>query len=244
MNQSGGYLKEASCSLMGNAQGVGGDGDLATIMFKANGNNVPGSSDLNIYFCDLMDSNGSSISCDTVNGVVDVGEDLRIVNADVPYPGSPKYANITILMNITIMEIGTAGVGAFNVSFTAYWDDGEVTEHFEKLRVETLEASKNETLGFYYAPNHTGNYTFTFMVDCDSDIIEFNETNNELSLRAKVQVQGDINGDGQVNYKDLFILAKAYWTTPTDPNWNPIADINCDGVVDYKDLFILSKNYS
>jgi hypothetical protein len=228
---------------MGSVKGVDGNGSLATITFQAN-NNPAGSSDLNIYFCDLVDSNGSSILCNIVNGVVYVGEDLGIVSADMPYPGLPKYANITIPINVTIQETGTTGVGAFNVSFTAYWNDGGITEHSEKLRVESLGANTNETLDFSFAPNHTGNYTLTFTVDCDNDIIEFNETNNQLSVSVTVKVQGDINGDNQVDYKDLFLLAKAYWSTPVDPNWNPNADINYDGTVDYKDLFRLSRNYS
>jgi hypothetical protein len=59
-----------------------------------------------------------------------------------------------------------------------------------------------------------------------------------------VRIQGDFDGDNQVTYKDLGILAKAYWSTPTDSNWDARADINCGGVVDYKDLFLLERNYS
>lgn len=244
INQTGGYLKEATCSLMGSVPGVDGNGSLATIAFKANENITVGTSGLNIYFHDLVDSGGNSISCSTMNGVVEVGEDLSLASADMPYPDSPKYANITIPLNITIQETGTVGVGAFNVSFTAYWNDGGMIEHSEKLLVGSLSANTNKTLNILYAPTHTGNYTFTFTADCDNDIVEFNETNNDLSLALRAYVQGDINGDSQVNYRDLFLLSKAYWSTSADPNWNSNADMNYDGAVDYKDLFVLSRNYS
>jgi hypothetical protein len=176
-----------------------------------------------------------------VNGVVYVGEDLSVVSADVLYPRLPKY--VTIPINVTIQETGTTGVGAFNVSFTAYWNDGGITKHSEKVRVESLGANTNETLGFSLALNHTGNYTLTFTVDCDNDISEFNETNNQLSVPMTVKAQGDVNGDNQVDYKDLFLLAKAYWSTPADPNWNPNADINGDGKVTLSDLVLLAIHH-
>jgi len=58
-----------------------------------------------------------------------------------------------------------------------------------------------------------------------------------------VTIPGDLNGDYRVNYKDLGILAVAYGSDPTKPNWNPYADINGDGRVNYKDLGILAINY-
>jgi hypothetical protein len=244
INQTGGYLKEVACSLTGSVQGVDGDGTLATITFKVNDSCRVGSSDLNVYFFHLLDSKGNSISCTTVNGVVEVGEDLSIASVDMPYATLPKYVNVTIPFNLTVLETGTAGVDAFNVSFVANWVDGGITEHSEKVRVDSLGAEAKETLSFHFAPSHTGNHTLTFTVDCDNDIVEFNETNNVLSLTAAVKAQGDINGDNQTNYEDLFILARAYWSTQADPNWNPNADMNYDGILDYKDLFILERNYS
>ena len=56
-------------------------------------------------------------------------------------------------------------------------------------------------------------------------------------------IAGDIDGDGDVDYKDLFLLARAYGTTEEDPGYIPMADINSDGKVDYKDLFMLARNY-
>ena len=128
VNRTGGYLEAAACSRLGNVPGVNGSGILANITFRAK---APGSSLLDMYFVDLLDSNLSSIPSTTMNGYV------------------------------------------------YQW-----------------------------------------------------------------RIQGDINGDNQVTYKDLGILCRAYWSTPADPNWNPSADLNYDGVVDYWDLGLLSQNYS
>jgi len=60
---------------------------------------------------------------------------------------------------------------------------------------------------------------------------------------VKVRVMGDINDDGRVDYKDVFLLLKSYGKVQGDPNYNPKADFNHDGRVDYKDVFQLLKKY-
>jgi hypothetical protein len=54
---------------------------------------------------------------------------------------------------------------------------------------------------------------------------------------------GDLNGDNQISLADLLILLKAYGSTPSSSNWNPVADLNCDGQVSLTDLLLLLKNY-
>jgi len=58
-----------------------------------------------------------------------------------------------------------------------------------------------------------------------------------------VTTPGDINGDYKVDIQDLVLLAKAYGSTPSSPNWNPNADIAGDGIVNLRDLTILALHY-
>jgi ABC-type transport system substrate-binding protein len=243
VNQTMGYLKEAACSLLGNLPGVNGTGNLATITFKSK---APGLSLLDIYFHDLMNSTGSSIPSYATNGDVTVEKtaDLSILDISLPYPTLPKYVNITVPINVTIQNTGTGAAGTFNVSFTAYWNDGALLEHYEEQEIAGLPAGTNTMLSFSFMPRNVGNYTLTFMADSADEIIESNETNNQMTLPVVVRVQGDMTGDSQVTYQDLYILARAYWSTSADSNWDPRADINCDGTVNHLDLFLLSKNYS
>jgi len=53
----------------------------------------------------------------------------------------------------------------------------------------------------------------------------------------------DINQDGKVDLQDLTILANAYGSTPTSPNWNPLADIRGDGKVDLEDFVLFALHY-
>ena len=62
-------------------------------------------------------------------------------------------------------------------------------------------------------------------------------------LRIRPLIEGDINTDGKVDQNDLGILATAYGSTPTEPNWNLSADINGNKIVEVQDLFVMGTNY-
>jgi hypothetical protein len=65
----------------------------------------------------------------------------------------------------------------------------------------------------------------------------------EAGLRIRPLIEGDINSDGKVDQLDLGMLATAYGSTPTEPNWNLSADINGNKIVEVHDLFVIGTNY-
>jgi parallel beta-helix repeat protein len=68
--------------------------------------------------------------------------------------------------------------------------------------------------------------------------------NNFTGGTVKVTIAGDINGDFIVDIYDAILLAGAYNSVPTSPNWNPNADINGDIIVDIYDAIILANHYN
>lgn len=70
--------------------------------------------------------------------------------------------------------------------------------------------------------------------------------NGLYKMRGNV---GDVNADGVVDMKDVFIVGKAYGECPGRPRWNPIADITppknneMDCIVDARDYFIAAHNF-
>jgi hypothetical protein len=53
----------------------------------------------------------------------------------------------------------------------------------------------------------------------------------------------DLNFDGKVDLKDVYLVGKAFGSSPGDPKWNPLADVNRDGRIDLKDYFVLAKHF-
>jgi len=59
----------------------------------------------------------------------------------------------------------------------------------------------------------------------------------------KMMLIGDLNYDDKVTISDVRIAAKAYGSTPSDPNWNPIADLDNNGLIDIFDIRKIAKHY-
>ena len=58
-----------------------------------------------------------------------------------------------------------------------------------------------------------------------------------------VDLDGDIDGDGDVDLSDLAGLLASYGVCAGDPNYNPNADLDDNGCVDLSDLALLLSNY-
>jgi len=55
--------------------------------------------------------------------------------------------------------------------------------------------------------------------------------------------EGDVNGDGKVEGKDILLVFRAFNTVLGDPRWDPRADQNGDDKVDSIDLYIVIRNF-
>jgi hypothetical protein len=65
----------------------------------------------------------------------------------------------------------------------------------------------------------------------------------EQALREEFHKLGDVNRDGIIDFRDVYLLSKAFGSKPGMPNWNPDADLNGDGVVDDLDVNITRAHY-
>jgi PKD repeat protein len=86
-----------------------------------------------------------------------------------------------------------------------------------------------------------GTYTITLNV---TDSLGFWDIEQkQIQIEALHTLIGDLNGDGQIDIRDISIVARAFGETPERPRWNPQADINKDGKIDIRDIAIVAKNF-
>lgn len=65
-------------------------------------------------------------------------------------------------------------------------------------------------------------------------------------LYATIEVKhrnGDLNGDGLVDVKDIAMVGKAFGSGPSDANWMIQADMNQDSMIDIRDVALIAKNF-
>jgi len=239
-------LVVAGSALYGSAPGVNGSGTLATITFQAEtaGNTtLHFSSDPNTTYLD--DSSfpppGQPIPFSALDGAVNVTatEDIALTNVSSykTVIGQGEGGNITV----TTENLGTTPE-TFNV--TAYANSSYVASANVTLSGGN---SANVTLvwnttGFAY-----GNYTisaYAWPVPGETNTANNNCTGGWVI----VSIIGDITGpngwpDGQVNMRDIAIVARAFGSSPGSSNWNPNADLNNDGKVDMKDIALVARHF-
>jgi len=89
-----------------------------------------------------------------------------------------------------------------------------------------------------------GNYTVILTVmDADGRTANLNKT---IAVAGLI---GDLNGDGEVDMRDVAIVARAFGTEEGDPQWDPIADLTGpehlvpDGIVDMRDVALVASHF-
>jgi len=168
-----------------------------------------------------------------------------------------REAAYKLKFNVTVWNTGT-GAQTFNVAFyynsSKTWDPNTLvgfTQVGSPVAVNNLAELGSQLVQFSWDPagirGRVYNYTETFIARiygmASDGFADDNLCRPPLGYTVKILMGGDCNGDGRINYKDLNILAPAYGSVSTSPNYNPRADFNGDKRVNYKDLNIMAPVY-
>lgn len=144
------------------------------------------------------------------------------------------------IVNITVIA---ENEGDFTETFnvTAKYDNTTIATQ----TVTDLSPDANITLTFSWNTTDVApciNYAImanATTIPDETDVVD----NVYIDGTVKVNLQGDVNGDGVVDIWDLAKVGKAYGTFEGEPDYDPEADITKDGIVDMRDIAIVAVNY-
>jgi hypothetical protein len=178
--------------------------------------------------------------------------------AFVPFKGTVP-ANKTPNMTAPVPIPNDASVGeatVYGAAFTSLPKYGGLAYCPEKSSNFTITATSGATTTSEGQPlTHTstdGTYNLTFSLPRKgaklgtNAIYATSEYQGEQAAAThtfEVKLEGDVNGDGVVDIKDVTLTVRAYGATPDKPNWNPACDLNNDSIIDVKDITIVLRNY-
>jgi hypothetical protein len=165
-----------------------------------------------------------------------VGNDLWV------FQGLPVYVNVTVLNKGDFDE---------NVTVTLYYNI--TAREIIGTQNVILRSGQNQTIDFLWDTTSVPyclNYTITAVATIPLDN---NPADNTLACGPiNVRIMGDIGGDGQVDGKDLTLVASSfasygpdclYTGSPPSLKWNLDADINGDNKIDGKDLTLIARHF-
>ena len=147
------------------------------------------------------------------------------------------WEGLTVNVNITIGNYGST-TEIFSVTVHA---NTTVIHTFADV---TLTKGSLTTLAFTWDTIGHAKGTYFTSVHALPVPEETEVTDNSLEGGLVViAMPYDLNGDGKVDLKEIFQVAKAYGSCPGRPNWDPNADVDNDLKVDLKDYYTICKHY-
>lgn len=158
----------------------------------------------------------------------------------------------TYLCSIPIpSEVSTGATYAFANAYNGWPKDNGIAYCAEKAVAFTItDGTSSSSSSSVSSPSasQAGTYDLTFRLQGKPALgdhtvyVSYYQTLATTKFDS-VWLFGDINRDGTVTIQDIFIVAKAFGSVPTDPRWNPKADINGDNVVNISDIFRVARDY-
>lgn len=163
-------------------------------------------------------------------------------------------ATITVLPpnNPPVIGLLTAsvesGYAPLYVEFSAsgYDNDGSVVKYEWDVDGDGIYDINGDKVSYTYT--NVGIYNvYTRVIDDDGAEARLGKAINVTNIPDS-SLQGNLDtvslgSESRVDGHDLYIMGKAFGSSPSDLNWEPLANTNGDLIIDGNDLVILAANF-
>ena len=152
-------------------------------------------------------------------------------------PVSETYQGWVVNVNVTVANLGNASE---SFSVTLSYNGTSIAT----LPVTDLAPNATQTLVFSWNTTNVpcGNYT----IQADT-LLAPGETNVASNVLVdgtlRINLLGDVNGEGKVDMTDIMTLVNAFGSYPGHPRWNVACDLNQDGRIDLADIVLALMNF-
>lgn len=127
----------------------------------------------------------------------------------------------------------------------------------ESMTVANLEPGTNKSLEFVWEYHPFKLFqsqwrvdkpmieNFTIWAEASTVADEIDISNNIYTncIITMIWWVPDADGDGRISVYDVYIVARAFLSSPEGPRWNPCVDFNQDGKINILDVYILAKSF-
>jgi hypothetical protein len=153
-------------------------------------------------------------------------DDVSLILVASPYPVPvPTGTNVTVPINANVALV-----------FDSVTISGDATA------ITTMSYPPPPPGTTFTGPVWNIMTTAKFAGNVNISIIYSDPTSPPQLLQTDI-MPGDVNLDGVVNWKDLWLILKAWGSSPGNPRWNPNCDLNHDNKINYLDFLIALRNY-
>jgi len=228
-------LIQIDFTFLGKVPTFNGTTTLATVYFRVKSY---GSTTLHLQNTLLLDDTDpfpQEMPHTTADGMVRMSlSDVAVTKIAV----SKNIVNDTVVrINVTVANYG-ARSETFNV--TLYYNSTEISTQL----VKDLTPAASLILMFEWDTTPAPKGKYTIRARAHPLPSETNTEDNTYTDGTITEtIQGDVDGNFEVNIIDIATIAKAYGTYPGHPRWNPNADLDDNNKIDIIDIAKAAKNY-
>jgi hypothetical protein len=169
---------------------------------------------------------GKIVSLEAASGVEIRGEVQNRKIVLIVDSNTPRGKTITV-------DLDSKSLPITKIEEVAVIFDGEKIKMADDL-ADVLNPNDDEKPEYFILWGSKGAQVFISIPSFSAHTIEIIHTPS---------IQGDVNNDGLVDYRDLATVVARYGSRQGDPSYLEAADVNLDGVIDYKDLALVVSHY-